>query len=1096
MNSNATIYLPPSYTFNGKLLKNRLQQLCQPEFIGKADIETISNGRVSTQLVTRVDGVKALIVPRQVKLLDRVDHVLLSPSDHILKDKDDFLDQPRRARWLKPKPVEDLVRTSIEWDNECERVRRSWQNAFFFLEEHVRDGTIVNGLRPPQLGALHAALAHWKVTTDPATIVMPTGTGKTETMLALSVNQCLPRVLVVVPTDALREQTVSKFVTLGLLKKFGVVGPAALYPIVGILEHRLQTPEQVETFFRCCNVIVTTMNVVSGCGDDVQRRIAQMCSHLFIDEAHHIPAPTWDKFRRFFRDKAILQFTATPFRGDGKHIDGKIIFNYPLKKAQQEEYFKAINFLAVRELNIKRADETIAQAAVQQLEEDLENELRHVVMARAATIERAAQIHQIYEKLAAQHQPLLIHSKMSSAEQRDAIRKLRDGKSRIIVCVGMLGEGFDLPELKIAALHDVHKSLAITLQFIGRFTRAKSNIGDATAIANVAIPDVEQSLKNLYAQDADWNTILRYLSEGATGRQVRRSEFLDEFVNPPAEIPLQNVAPKMSTVVFRTHCDDWQIAKISEVVRESRLYTGPTVNQKNKVILFVTREFEPITWGNIKDIYNTIWNLYLLHWDVNRNLLFINSSNNDSLHEELAQAVVGENAELIRGEQVFRALHGIKRLILMNLGLNHALSRAVRFTMYVGPDIREGLSQPQLENKYKSNLFGRGYEHGDKTSVGCSYKGRLWSYRVAGDISEWVEWCHAIGDKLLDQTISVNEIFQHVIIPEPVTQRPELVPLVIQWSQDYLQNTEETLLLDVAGEVVPLFDVGIELLGHCQSGPIRFRVFTETQSVGYEVRFRSNSVEYEPTTEKSVEIIIARNRRSLSDWFQKNPPIILFENATLLDYNLRFDFQRGERTPFPKERIDAWDWTGTDLRKESQTVAKLSDSIQRRVIQEITGPDFEPQYDIVFDDDATHEVADVVAIKVAGDRLLVHLFHCKYSQEPSPGARVEDLYEVCGQAQRSVEWKGNIKRLIQHLYLREDRQLERHRVSRFERGDIAKLDEIARDVQFLIPEFKIFVVQPGLSRSKADTPQLELFAVTELYLQETFAAEFGVIASE
>ena len=43
----------------------------------------------------------------------------------------------------------------------------------------------------------------------------------------------------------------------------------------------------------------------------------------------------------------------------------------------------------------------------------------------------------------------------------------------------MLGEGFDLPELKIAALHDVKKSLPVTLQFTGRFTRTKydDNLG-------------------------------------------------------------------------------------------------------------------------------------------------------------------------------------------------------------------------------------------------------------------------------------------------------------------------------------------------------------------------------------------------------------------------------------------------------------------------------------------------------------------------------------------------------------------------------------------------------------------------------------------
>ena len=36
------------------------------------------------------------------------------------------------------------------------------------------------GLRLPQIGAIHAIHAHWSVSHEPATIVMPTGTGKTE----------------------------------------------------------------------------------------------------------------------------------------------------------------------------------------------------------------------------------------------------------------------------------------------------------------------------------------------------------------------------------------------------------------------------------------------------------------------------------------------------------------------------------------------------------------------------------------------------------------------------------------------------------------------------------------------------------------------------------------------------------------------------------------------------------------------------------------------------------------------------------------------------------------------------------------------------
>jgi reverse gyrase len=43
---------------------------------------------------------------------------------------------------------------------------------------------------------------------------MPTGTGKTETMLSILVSQECRKVMVVVPTDALRSQLYLKFLTL------------------------------------------------------------------------------------------------------------------------------------------------------------------------------------------------------------------------------------------------------------------------------------------------------------------------------------------------------------------------------------------------------------------------------------------------------------------------------------------------------------------------------------------------------------------------------------------------------------------------------------------------------------------------------------------------------------------------------------------------------------------------------------------------------------------------------------------------------------------------------------------------------------------
>lgn len=71
------------------------------------------------------------------------------------------------------------------------------------------------------IGALHAIQAYWTVTDATATIVMPTGTGKTKVMLSILVSCRCPKLLVVAPTDALRAQLAEKFVTLGVLKMPG-----------------------------------------------------------------------------------------------------------------------------------------------------------------------------------------------------------------------------------------------------------------------------------------------------------------------------------------------------------------------------------------------------------------------------------------------------------------------------------------------------------------------------------------------------------------------------------------------------------------------------------------------------------------------------------------------------------------------------------------------------------------------------------------------------------------------------------------------------------------------------------------------------------
>jgi superfamily II DNA or RNA helicase len=1085
------VHLPALVAAAGRFCNSPIIQIHYPADGFECTAEPFSQGRVNGEMLTLNDGRKVLLVPRHSAAKGLPDTIVVCPDGNALASEEDG----RKAKWALPKCHSMKDETRSDGVHRCKEVLDSWVGKFVFKEER-RDGVtlIEPGLRPPQVGALFGVLAHWKTGNDPCTVVMPTGTGKTETMVALLVRERLPKLLVVVPTDALREQIAGKFLTLGLLKHFGVVGSDAKLPVVGTLLHRPKNAAEVTEYFARCNVVVTTMSVASGCTDKVQAAMAKAASHLFIDEAHHIGAPTWAKFRKAFKEKPIVQFTATPFRGDGKNIDGKAVFIYPVRKAQQDGYFRPVRFVGLAEYLDERVDESIAAVALTQLRADLAAGHNHIVMARVGGIQEAGEVVDLYRWLGREFQPVVVHSKHSREEKDAALRQLRSGKSRVLVCVDMFGEGFDMPELKIAAMHQIHKSLAITLQFTGRFTRSRSDIGDATLIANIAEAEVEESLADLYAVGANWNSLLQELSSGATTAHSAKNTFLAEFDDIPSEVPIQNVAPKMSTTVFRTKCRKWKPDRLTKAVKESNLYTQPSVNSKHKVLFFVTKETEEVPWGNIRGLRNTSYDLYLVHWDDEQSLLFIHSSNKDSMHEPLAKAIAGEDAELIRGEQMFRIFHNVKRLMPMNLGLRHVVEQSVRFSMHVGGDVAEGLSQAHLQNKTKSNMFGRGFEEGQKATYGCSYRGRVWSYLVASDIGQWVDWCHHIGTKLLDNSISVAEVLKGVMLPETATERPAKVPLLFEWHHEFFERGEDVVKLECAGHSSLLLNTELVVAEYNETGPLKFSVNCDGWSAPYEAVLSDGGVEYRPTGKFAVTMTVGRRSALLSEMFRTYPPTIRFVDGSFLEYNQYFVPRTGDRQPFNPARIDAWDWTGINPRRESQTHLKYTDSIQYRVIQTILRPEHDPSYDIVFDDDDKGEVADIVAMAVAGDRLLVHLFHCKYAKTTGR-TQVKDLYEVCGQVQKSVSWRGDVDRLFEHLRDREAGRLAKGRATRFERGDLSRLMELRRRAYQLLPQFRMFIVQPGVSKSHVTEPQQDLLATTELYLQETYRVPLSIIAS-
>lgn len=200
--------------------------------------------------------------------------------------------------------------------------------------------------------------------------------------------------------------------------------------------------------------------------------------HLCVDEAHHVVAETWNAIRRRFIGKPVVQFTATPFREDDKRLGGRIIYSFPLREAQRLGYFSAIDYISV--VDFYDPDRAIATQAVVRLRQDRAAGYDHLLMARVKWKTRADELLPLYRELGPEFKPMILYSGISESDRQSRLAAMRSRDSRIIICVDMLGEGFDMPELKIAAIHDPHKSLGVTLQFVGRFSRnVPGRLGDA-----------------------------------------------------------------------------------------------------------------------------------------------------------------------------------------------------------------------------------------------------------------------------------------------------------------------------------------------------------------------------------------------------------------------------------------------------------------------------------------------------------------------------------------------------------------------------------------------------------------------------------------
>ena len=336
-----------------------------------------------------------------------------------------------------------------------------------------------NFLRVPQIDAYQAAYDHFinEKSKEHAKITLPTGTGKTGLMAILPYGISSGRVLIITP------QIVIKDAVLGSLdpeydKNFWIM--------TKIFQSRSDLPAVIEYETDHNEDLLQYANIVILNVHKLQKRLKSSLLKkvkkdffdlIIIDEAHRSEAKTWQDAIEYFDQAKVVKVTGTPFRSDGKKIQGKDVYEYKLREAMSMGYVKVLEKIThipekmyltvdenedeqltieeIRERGIKdedwinrsvalsaKSNEVIIDRSIELLEEKLRvSSFPHKIIAVACSIWHANQLKKMYEDKG--YEVSIVHSSLDKAVIKEELKRIEHHKVKVVINVAMLGEGYD-----------------------------------------------------------------------------------------------------------------------------------------------------------------------------------------------------------------------------------------------------------------------------------------------------------------------------------------------------------------------------------------------------------------------------------------------------------------------------------------------------------------------------------------------------------------------------------------------------------------------------------------------------------------------------
>jgi len=937
---------------------------------------------------------------------------------------------------------------------------------------------IAKGLRNAQIGAIHAIGSHFTLYKDEAAIIiMPTGSGKTAVLNLSAYLLRANRVLVISSSVMVRGQIFEEFAELKTLKSSNVFHAELPVPKVKEIRSPIKSDEEWEAL-KEFDVVVGIPNSINEGINDIFSPEVDLFDLILVDEAHHVPAFTWSNVVKRFTNANKIFFTATPFRRDKKEIEGRVVFNYPLTKAYEDKIFGDIGYYPVITDN-PDTDLVIALEAEKVFKQDKDAGLKHFIMVRTETKDEAENLNKLYADKTSLNLKK-VDSTLSYSTIKKTIEKLKSGELDGIICVDMLGEGFDFPNLKIAAIHSPKKSLANTLQFIGRFARTNAeNVGEAKFLA---VPnDILIGKKKLYEEGAIWNDIIKNLSEEKIEEEDEIKNVVDSFEKKVAtaykeSISFYNLNPYRHVKIYKS--DGVNLDAKVKINGLNMIYNAKST--EHNAVVFIFRETEKPKWIASDDLVDINHFFLLVYYDEKTKLLFIHSSIKTTQFYDMMKKLfeVGD-AKRISKFELNKVLADVTNPEFFNIGMqNRSANSGESYRTSAGPNAERVITKSHGKNYANGHVFLKGVDKGDNITIGYSTGSKVWS-NAYDKIPNYIKWCQHIGAKIVsDKVVKTNTGFDNLAIGKVVDALPYKA-LMGMWHKDVFHNTPFLLSLTddeiISRDELLDFDISIDTTNSTDK-LIWIDLILDEQIISLTYDFE-NHYQYRLTPKFNFQVEDGGQTNELISYLNENSFTLFLDNfATISDHEY-FEPPKESEHRFEVARIIAFDWiaNNTDIEREfykDPIPDKVANGNRNSIHETLQEKLIADGFSVLIYDHGTGEIADFIAVSETADRVSIILYHVKGSGGVNAGDRVNDVYEVCMQAVKSQSWTPNKNSFSKKVLERTDGKPHKFLV-----GNKHLFSQLINKQKLIA--FSFVIVQPGISANSISDRISYVLAATD-----------------